>query len=61
MRLLPGHKFCLTWFAAVWNGQAGASVAAIRDHSGTADGEDEPGVGIDEDLVVGARLTVQGG
>lgn len=72
----PGRQFGLAAFAAVRDDQAGAPVAAVRDHGRPADGglragqlpriaviaiardrtadrDDEPGVGVDHDLVVG--------
>src|SRR5690349_2132653 len=74
--LFPGRQFGLPAFAAVRDDQAGAPVAAVRDHrrladgvlgagqlpclavvavarQRPADGDDEPGVGVDDDLVVG--------
>ncbi len=38
MFLLPGWEFGLAAFTAVWEDQAGAAVAAIGNHSCTADG-----------------------
>lgn len=36
--LFPRREFGLDGFAAVWDDQAGASIAATRGHRGLADG-----------------------
>lgn len=74
--LLPARQFGLARLAAVRDGQAGSSVAAVGDDRGAADGilgpghlprlavvavagsgpadsDDQAGVGVDDDLVVG--------